>query len=59
MCNSGVFQKRHEGSEIKFTCARASCGHSASSSEVSLRLQQLRDDLEEAVSLMESHRPGE
>lgn len=53
-----VCQKSHEDTGIKFTCVQADCRHSVSSAEVSCRLQEIKDDLEKALRLMESERPG-
>lgn len=53
-----ICQKSQEDAGTKFTCVQAHCGHSASSAEVSRRLQELKDDLGEALRLMESERPG-
>lgn len=54
-----IFQKSREDAGIRYTCVRAACSHSASSSEVSRRLQGIKDDLEKAVNLMERERPGD
>ncbi|CAL8238088.1 unnamed protein product [Merluccius merluccius] len=42
-----------------FICGQTSCGRWVSSSEVSLRLQEVRGHLEKAVELMERDRPDE
>ncbi|TWW75008.1 SET and MYND domain-containing protein 4 [Takifugu flavidus] len=55
----GQFEKSREDAGIRYMCVRAACGHSVSSSEVSRRLQGIKDDLEKAVNLMESERPDE
>lgn len=54
-----IFQKSREDAGIRYMCVRAACGHSVSSSEVSRRLLVMKDDLEKAVNLMESERPGD
>lgn len=52
------FQKCGEDRGTAFICSQPSCGHRMSSSEVSLRLQEIRVHLEKAVDLMEGERPG-
>ncbi|KAM9333209.1 SET and MYND domain-containing protein 4 [Pholidichthys leucotaenia] len=56
MCKSSL-QKNEEKNEAGFICS--SCGHPVSLSEVSHRLQEIKDDLEKAVELMERERPGD
>lgn len=53
-----ICQKSHEDTGIRFTCVQAHCGHSVSSVEVRRKLQAIKDDLEKALRLMESERPG-
>lgn len=50
------FQKSTEDRGL--LCLQASCGHRMSPSEVSRRLEEVRDGLEKAVDLMERDRPG-
>ncbi|KAM7398141.1 hypothetical protein PAMA_006159 [Pampus argenteus] len=42
-----------------FVCIQSACGHHMSYSELSHRLQEIREDLEKAVVLMERERPDE
>ncbi|XP_071025437.1 SET and MYND domain-containing protein 4 isoform X2 [Oncorhynchus clarkii lewisi] len=42
-----------------FVCVRLSCGHRVSRSEMDLRLQEVRVQLEQAVDLLETDRPAQ
>ncbi|XP_063344375.1 SET and MYND domain-containing protein 4 isoform X1 [Pelmatolapia mariae] len=55
----GSLKKRSEDREAGFVCSRSSCSHCMSLSDVNNRLQEIRVNLEKAVELMETDRPGE
>ncbi|CAI5643320.1 unnamed protein product [Oreochromis niloticus] len=55
----GSLKKRSEDREAGFVCSLSSCSHCMSLSDVNNRLQEIRVNLEKAVELMETDRPGE
>ncbi|XP_030010007.1 protein-lysine N-methyltransferase SMYD4 [Sphaeramia orbicularis] len=56
---TGALSRSTKDRGAGFMCSHSNCGHRISYSEVSHRLQEIRDDLEKAVDLMERERPDE